>query len=164
MARFARTLLIVCTIASCSVASSALAQGIDDSNANTPLTSTSTSTTTSGLTIAGIIVTGGLLAANDPSPDSLRALAMYLEENTPAIERDLALGAGGSVDDLASAFGVPHDDRARFGKMLRAERTPLLSLVDHDEVTTEHAARFIIVVLDAMRSDTQLARILTREG
>ncbi|MEM1348714.1 MAG: hypothetical protein AAGI01_09180, partial [Myxococcota bacterium] len=108
-------LIILCTLAYCSVASSASAQGIDDSNANSLLTTSSTATTTSGLTVAGVIVTGGLLAAHDPSPESLRAFALYLRENAPALERDLTMGAGDSLDDLAGAFGIPRDKRPCFG-------------------------------------------------
>jgi hypothetical protein len=112
-----------------------------EENGEAVLLLSSTSTTTTAV-VGGIILT--VMMASDAD-----SMEQYLEENAVALQTDLSLGAGETVDDLALAFGVKERDRARFGKLVRANRKHLLELADPAHLSRARAERFIEVLLVA---------------
>lgn len=74
----------------------------------------------------------------------------YLELNSDALQQELSLGAGPTIDDLAAYARVAPRDVQRFGTQLRRKRERLVGLLrserlSDDDVTTffaevEHAA------------------------
>lgn len=67
----------------------------------------------------------------------------YLRHNQAAVRQALALGAGQGVDDLATLFAVPPDQRASFARTLRQHRATLLPLIDLERLDTDQARRFV---------------------
>lgn len=101
----------------------------------------STSTTTTAV-VGGIILT--VVLASDAD-----SMENYLEDNAVALQQDLSLGAGETVDDLALAFQVAEEDRATFGKIVRSNRATLLELANPEQLDTERARAFVEVLVTA---------------
>src|SRR5690554_1752329 len=90
------------------------------------LTTTTGPTTTvaAGVAITVVLMVGGGSASNEA----------YIRQNAVALQQDMTIGAGESIDDLAAAFQVSEENIAAFaaarseerrvGKEVRARRSP----------------------------------------
>jgi hypothetical protein len=115
-------------------------------------------TTIGGITttIGGIVLTVVLVSKDDD--DNKEAMKVYIENNGLAMQQDITMGAGGTVDDLAEAFGVPESEHTAFGRALRARQADLVDLTDAREINEERAGEFIEQVNAAILSNDELAR------
>lgn len=111
-------------------------------------------TTTIGLPITSAgITTGGAVSLTVATQDKGVAMKRFLEHNATAIQADVTLGTGPTIDDLASAYNVPDSRRASFAKMIRLNRGRLLELADPERLTAARALAF-----------TRLIYVLGRTG
>jgi hypothetical protein len=145
MNRLAATLVAMLTLFTASAAHANHEPTQTNDNGEAALLLSSTSTTTTAV-VGGIILT--VLMASDAE-----SMEDYLEDNAVALQTDLRLGAGETVDDLALAFGVPEARRSDFGRVIRARRHELLELADPARLDRGRATRFIEVVLAAAASE-----------
>jgi glutathione S-transferase len=65
----------------------------------------------------------------------------WLNANLKQLKQDLALGAGPTVRDLASAAQIRTDHLGRFGRMLQTHRAELLEPTASGRVSLEQAAQ-----------------------
>ncbi|MGM0556555.1 MAG: DUF3015 family protein [Myxococcota bacterium] len=116
-------------------------------------------TTIGGITttIGGVVLTVVLVSKDD---DNKEAMKLYIQNNGIAMQQDLTMGGGETVDDLAEAFGVSESKHEAFGRALRERREALVDLADARSVDEERAGRFIEEVNAAILADEQLARHL----
>lgn len=112
------------------------------------------STTTTGIagTIGGIVLTIYLV-----SRDSKSAMKDYLRHNAVAVKRDVTLGGGATVDDIAFIIGVPAEHVPRFAVAVRERRKGLLSELGTTPIDDARTERFLEVLWDAVASETQVA-------
>lgn len=71
----------------------------------------------------------------------------YMDNNAAALSLDISVGAGGSLDDLATMYGLPPEEHARFCARAHSERELLLELLSHEQITHEDARAFVFAVL-----------------
>ncbi len=114
-------------------------EGTNDGSEGAALLLSSTSVTTTAV-VGGIILT--VILATDAG-----SMENYLDQNAVALQTDLSLGAGATVDDLAMAFHIDDADRSTFGAITRANRKTLLELADPALLTTDRAREFVRVLL-----------------
>jgi len=123
-----------------------------------PALVTSTTTTTTAVVAGTIVLTVVLVMPDDDSS----AMESYLRDNQVMLARDLSLGAGPTVEDLAAAFHVEDEDLAAFGRLLRSHRDALLRLADPARLDDRRAHAFVHDVLAAMGQSPRLARYVMR--
>jgi hypothetical protein len=82
----------------------------------------------------------------------------YFKEHYVSLTQDLALGAGESVLDLASAVDVPPENVGRFGKVLRTHRAELLALANPATITPADAER-LLARIDQLAFTAGLKRV-----
>lgn len=78
----------------------------------------------------------------------------YMNNNTAALGQDISLGAGDTLDDLATIYDLPEADRRAFFERVHAQRHTLMPLVNQPKISREHARQFVFAVL----TPEQLAR------
>lgn len=71
----------------------------------------------------------------------------YMDNNAAALSLDISVGAGGSLDDLATMYGLPPEEHALFCERAHAERDVLIELLSHEQITHEDARAFVLAVL-----------------
>jgi len=116
-----------------------------------PLTS---ATSTIGTTVGGG-VTLLIVLVNEASDDSSWRLE-YIRKNAIALQHDLTVGGGESIDDLAVALRVDRADRGAFARMLHERRRELVPLTDLKRLDAERADRFFRTLLRGMESHPTL--------
>ena len=113
---------------------------------------------TSSTTLGGIVTTaGGIVLTVYVATSNNRAMKSYIRHNAVALQQDLTLGAGPTVDDLAQAFGVPEAEVADFGQALRSKRSTLVPLIGDGDVDDARTARFVDLVESATSGEQRLA-------
>ncbi len=134
----------------------------DNSNSkNNPVSSASLVMVTAaalGLVVWHVTTrTVGPEQAPAPSPQQVaRAAQTYLRSRTHQLREDLALGAGPTVEDLASLAGIRREHLGVFGRLLRAHRTELLALAETRTLTPERALAWLRRVGEIARTDPRL--------
>lgn len=118
-------------------------------------------------TIGGVTTTAGgivltVVLVNNKDDDNKEAMKVYIENNSVALQQDITMGGGDTIDDLAESFGVPASEHAAFGRAMRSRRDVLMDLVDARTVDEERAGEFIEEVYAAMATDERLARQLVK--
>jgi hypothetical protein len=151
--RTSRTLAAFCAAAlTVCLSVPAFAQGADSEFAS-PLSSTSTTTTTTAVVVGGIVLT---VVLTTPEPDRKSALEDYMRHNAVALQQDITLGAGDTVDDLAVAFQIPDEDRNSFARLLRHHRKKLLPLTDPESLDASRVRSFVGIIHRAMLEEPAL--------
>lgn len=87
-----------------------------------------------------------------------KAAQAFLRANRHQLEQDLALGAGRSIEDLASVAEIPREHLPRLGRVLRTHRSELLEMAEPELLTPERAAAWMRHVGELSRADPELAR------
>ena len=128
--------LAVLFCAACTLVPGAAAAQTTEPQGEALILVSSSSTTT---TIVGGVILTVVLAGKNAS------LEHYLRDNAVALRHEISNGGGDTVADLADAFGVALDARARFATMLRASRDELLPLLEG--VDAQAARRFVKIVV-----------------
>jgi hypothetical protein len=119
--------------------------GDDCSNDAALVLSLYTSTTVGGGITTIAAIAGGVYLTV-AAADKGSAMKSYLEKNAVAVRADLSLGAGATIDDLATAYRVAEPQRGAFGKLIRENRERLLRLADTEKLDTERAQSFTRLV------------------
>ncbi|WP_303626811.1 hypothetical protein [Myxococcus sp. AM011] len=122
------------------------------------------SATTVAATVIGLgVVIWRVVAAAErrrrapPPPEEVgRAAQVYLRSRTHQLREDLALGAGPTVEDLASAASIRRENLGTFGRLLRANRQELLAMADTRTLTPERALAWLARVGELARADPRL--------
>ena len=127
-------------------ASSASAQETFCVGAGCLLTTSSTSSSTSTILGAGVL----LLSMTNKSAKTAM-IEKYLRDNQVAVIHDLNVGAGGSIDDFAQAFGVKQKNRKTFNVMMRKHRVQLTQLANSKTLTIKRAGMFVDVIVSSMK-------------
>ena len=104
-------------------------------------------TTLGGLTTTGL---GVWLTIHLVNKNKKEAMKTYIRHNATAMRRDITMGGGDTVDDLAEAFRVPENQHADFGQALRDKRETLVTLADAETITEQRAGLFVATVQSAM--------------
>ena len=87
-------------------------------------------------------------------------IELYVRGDGHAIQQAIAAGGGDVTGDLATLFGVPQNQHARFVDLLRENRQELLPLLDGDSITAERTRELMMTVERAMAKDKELALYL----
>lgn len=122
------------------------------------------SATTVAATVIGLgVVIWRVVAAAErrrqapPPPEEVgRAAQVYLRSRTHQLREDLALGAGPTVEDLASAASIRRENLGTFGRLLRANRQELLAMADTRTLTPDRALAWLARVGELARTDPRL--------
>jgi hypothetical protein len=69
------------------------------------------------------------------------ALAMYIEQNSDAMEQDIAMGGGQTVADLAAMIQLPEDQHATLGKALRHNKRGFTEVLRAQGLSSQERAR-----------------------
>lgn len=94
-----------------------------------------------------------------------KSAQLYLEENSVQLTRDLQLGHGPLVNDLAVAMNIKPQNMPAFAKMLRANRQELAELSRKESLTPKRAGDFVRLLGDRalevpeLRSDLETLRV-----
>jgi hypothetical protein len=139
----------------------------DDSSSESTQKNPVASATVIGLTAAGLgavlwqvvahAMRPGPQPLTGPDPEEVaRAAQLYLRSRTYQLREDLALGAGPSIDDLASLARIRRENVGRFGRLLRTHRRELLALADARLLTPERAEAWLRRVGELARTDPLL--------
>lgn len=112
-------------------------------------------TTTTGPTTtvaAGVAITVVLLLSDDGSASR----ESYLRQNAVALQQDMTVGAGGSIDDLAAAFQVSEENIPAFAAAIHAQRSELMPLTDIGQLDEKRADAFFEMVANTMNQTPAL--------
>ena len=91
-----------------------------------------------------------------PPEEQAKEAQAWLNANLKQLKQDLALGAGPTVKDLASAAEIRTDHLSRFGRMLQEHRAELLEPTRSGRVSLEQAARVMGRIGELTSSDEVL--------
>jgi hypothetical protein len=81
---------------------------------------------------------------------------MYLRSRTHQLREDLALGAGPTIEELASLARIRRENLGVFGRLLRTHRQELLALADARALTPERAVEWMRRVGELASTDPRL--------
>jgi hypothetical protein len=96
--------------------------------------------------------------AKTPRRRSGRAARLFLRAHEYQLAQDLALGAGPSIEELATAAEIQTENVARFGRLLRENRAELLALAQPSQLTSDRALEFFGRLGELAWADPQLER------
>lgn len=82
--------------------------------------------------------------------DDLAAVELYLRNHGRTVQRDLHLGGGETIRDLARLLDVGADELEAFGRLLYDRRDRLVELAAPMEVDRRSARRFVEIVTAEM--------------
>lgn len=157
--------------------SSNASKGSSDSNASSKASSDNTTADTgvqrTSVVLAGstLITTAGiglgltiywlkndLLGKKEASMPELQAkqAQAWVNANLKQLKQDLALGAGPTVRDLASAAEIRPEHLARFAKLLQEHRADVLAPAAAGRVSLEQAAQLLQTIGTLTRNDEVL--------
>lgn len=135
---------------------SASAQSMNDNNgegAGLALLTTTTGITT---TVAGgVALTVLLLDSGDSASKET-----YIRQNALALQQDITVGSGESIEDLAAAFRVSEEHLPAFASAIRSHREQLVPLTHVEKLDAKRAEQFFAIVARAMREKPALRREL----
>src|SRR5690554_2969604 len=112
-------------------------------------------TTTTGPTTtvaAGVAITVVLMMGGDNSASN----EAYIRQNAVALQQDVTIGAGDSIDDLAAAFQVSEENIPAFAAALHAKRGELLPLTNVGELDAKRADAFFAIIANTMNQTPAL--------
>jgi hypothetical protein len=96
-------------------------------------------------------------SAPAPSSEEIpQAAQTYLRSRTRQLREDLALGAGPSIEELASLARIRRENLGTFGRLLRAHRQELLALADARLLTPQRAVEWMRRVGEIASTDPRL--------
>jgi predicted component of type VI protein secretion system len=96
-------------------------------------------------------------SAPPPQPQEVaRAAQTYLRSRTHQLREDLALGAGPTIEELASLARIHREHLGAFGRLLRAHRQELLALADARALTPQRAVEWMRRVGEIASTDPRL--------
>jgi predicted component of type VI protein secretion system len=96
-------------------------------------------------------------AAPAPQPQEVaRAAQTYLRSRTHQLREDLALGAGPTIEELASLARIRREHLGVFGRLLRTHRQELLALADARTLTPQRAVEWMRRVGEIASTDSRL--------
>src|SRR5690554_627240 len=112
------------------------------------LTTTTGPTTTvaAGVAITVVLMMGGSSASNEA----------YIRQNAVALQQDMTVGAGDSIEDLAAAFQVSEENIPAFAAALHAKRGELLPLTNVGELDQARADAFFEIIANTMNQTPAL--------
>ena len=105
------------------------------------------------------IARNDLLGPKEPTPPEAQArqAQAWLNANLKQLKQDLALGAGPTVRDLASAAEIRPEHLGRFGKLLQTHRADILGpATEGTRVTLDQATRMLMTIGELTRNDEVL--------
>lgn len=76
----------------------------------------------------------------------------YIRENAVALQQDLQVGGGRTIDDLAQMFDIPPQRRAAFARGLRQRHAQLIPLTFNPKPDMERTRRFILLLGEAAQA------------
>lgn len=74
-------------------------------------------------------------------------VAIYMRENAVALQQDVSLGAGSSLDDLCAIFNLEASQRKAVGQRLKAHRVELVAILSKVRITEADAKRLTELAL-----------------
>lgn len=74
-------------------------------------------------------------------------VAIYMRENAVALQQDVSLGAGSSLDDLCAIFNLEASQRRAVGQRLKAHRVELVAILSKARITEADARRLTTLAL-----------------
>lgn len=96
-------------------------------------------------------------SAPPPPPQEVsRAAQTYLRSRTHQLREDLALGAGPTIEELASLARIRRENLGVFGRLLRTHRQELLALADTRALTPARAVEWMRRVGELASTDPRL--------
>jgi predicted component of type VI protein secretion system len=96
-------------------------------------------------------------AAPPPQPQEIEGAAQtYLRSRAHQLREDLALGAGPTIEELASLARIRRENLGTFGRLLRAHRQELLALADARALTPQRAVEWLRLVGEIASSDPRI--------
>ena len=98
-------------------------------------------------TTAGGVTTTIVIVSHSAESETVKA---YLEDNAVAVQHDLYMGGGDSVDDLAVMFGVPDEGRQAFESVVYDHRHQLAALAEPTKVDMDRTRRFIGIIVEEL--------------
>jgi hypothetical protein len=111
-----------------------------------------------GAISTGLSTTGGVSSSLwDAIAPAFGQLDRYIRDNAVALQQDLQVGGGQTVDDLAQLFGVPVVQRPVFARLLRAHSAQLIPLTTIPREDPARTRRFILIIAAAMSHDPTMA-------
>lgn len=121
----------------------------DDEAAGLTLLSTTTGLTT---TIAGGVALTVLLIDRDGSASK----EAYIRQNALALQQDMTIGAGHSIEDLAAVFRISKKNLPAFASAVHSHRDQLFALTHVEKLDEQRADKFFQIIATAMRQDPNL--------
>lgn len=124
--------------------------------------STAPSTTSSTSAIVLITATNPFFSSSTSSTTadtlfgSTQNTEQYMRANAVAMQEDIAVGGGRTIEDLASMCGLKPEDMSAFAKLLREQREPLIAMLEPSGLDATRAIKFAAHIEDAMRQDQRL--------
>jgi hypothetical protein len=96
-------------------------------------------------------------AAPPPQPQEIEGAAQtYLRSRAHQLREDLALGAGPTIEELASLARIRRENLGTFGRLLRTHRQELLALADARALTPQRAVEWLRRVGEIASSDPRI--------
>lgn len=74
-------------------------------------------------------------------------VSIYMRENAVALQQDVTLGAGSSLDDLCAIFNLEASQRQVVGERLKAHRVELVAILSKAQITEADAMRLTSLAL-----------------
>jgi hypothetical protein len=81
----------------------------------------------------------------------------YIRDNAVALQQDLQVGGGDTVNDLAQMFSIPPEHHAMFGQILRQHRAQLVPLTANLNPDLDRARAFVTIVVEGMAATDELS-------
>jgi hypothetical protein len=96
-------------------------------------------------------------AAPPPQPQEVEGAAQtYLRSRAHQLREDLALGAGPTIEELASLARIRRENLGTFGRLLRAHRQELLALANVRALTPQRAVEWLRRVGEIASTDPRI--------
>lgn len=78
-------------------------------------------------------------------------VSIYMRENAVALQQDITLGAGSSLDDLCALFNLDASQRHVVGERLKTHRVELVAILSKAQITELDAMRLTSLALSSPR-------------
>lgn len=101
-------------------------------------------------------VTDTISSSTNKLLDPFTMTEQYVRHNQVALQQDITVGAGQTVEDLAALCGVSGDEVKPFGRALRAHRAAILAQINGQDLEREQIVAFVKELARAMNTDDAL--------
>lgn len=124
-----------------------------------------TSSTTSTIIGLPVTTTVGIVLLISNNNKKSAQLEHYLNHNYEDVHASLRVqdSAMPATQDLASLFGISSAHRQDFAQLLVNEREALAPLLDDEQVSSEEAYTFALVVVEALQAHPTLSEDVQRQ-